>query len=59
MFPDAEVFIEQRLKNQMLKKRRLSQIEIDYMLDQFKMAMSKNGMVTYDIENAFRRAEWQ
>ena len=33
--------------------------EIDYMLDQFKMAMSKNGMVTYDIENAFRRAEWQ
>ncbi len=31
--------------------------EIDYMLDQFKMAMSKNGMVTYDIENAVRRAE--
>jgi len=30
----------------MLKKRRLSQSEIDYMLDQFKMAMSKNGMVT-------------
>ena len=57
MFPDAEVFIEQRLKNQMLKKRRLSQIEIDYMLDQFKMAMSKNGMVTYDIENAVRREE--
>ena len=24
--------------------------EIDYMLDQFKIAMSKNGMVTYDIE---------
>ena len=41
----------------MLKKRRLSQIEIDYMLDQFKMAMSKNGMVTYDIENAVRREE--
>ncbi len=31
--------------------------EIDYMLDQFKMAMSKNGMVKYDIENAVRRAE--
>ena len=31
--------------------------EIDYMLDQFKMVMSKNGMVTYDIENAVRRAE--
>ena len=31
--------------------------EIDYMLDQFKMAMSKNGIVTYDIENAVRRAE--
>jgi hypothetical protein len=31
--------------------------EIDYMLDQFKIAMSKNGMVTFDIENAVRRAE--
>ena len=31
--------------------------EIDYMLGQFKMAMSENGMVTYDIENAVRRAE--
>lgn len=31
--------------------------EIDHMLDQFKMAMSKHGMVTYDIENAVRRAE--
>lgn len=31
--------------------------EIDYMLNQFKIAMSKNGMVTYDIENAVRRAE--
>ena len=31
--------------------------EIDYMLDQFKMAMSKNSVVTYDIENAVRRAE--
>lgn len=31
--------------------------EIDYMLDQFKIAMSKDGMVTYDIENAVRRAE--
>jgi hypothetical protein len=27
------------------------------MLDQFKMAMSKHGMVTYDIENAVRREE--
>ena len=33
--------------------------ELDYKLGQFKMAMSKNGMATYDIENAFRRAEWQ
>lgn len=31
--------------------------EIDYMLGQFKMAMSENGMVTYDIENAVRRVE--
>ena len=31
--------------------------EIDYMLNQFKIAMSKNGMVTFDIENAVRRAE--
>ncbi len=31
--------------------------KIDYMLDQFKMAMSKNSVVTYDIENAVRREE--
>ena len=31
--------------------------ELDYMLGQFEMAMLKNGMVTYDIENAVRRAE--
>ena len=30
--------------------------ELDYMLGQFKMAMSKNGTVTYDIENAVRSA---
>ncbi len=29
--------------------------EIDYMLGQFKMAMSNNSVVTYDIENAVRR----
>ena len=29
--------------------------EIDYMLGQFKMSMSENGMVTFDIENAVGR----